>query len=449
MTKSSISISLSIIIAILGFLGSCSPSTSLKTEQRAQESLQGHAQESLLSESHQEVFPTDLRESSIAEATSFLDAHDEKLQTDASPSTESPELQENHPSHLESSLHEIPHETSPPEIPHESSSPTVPTYQQLPQRYKWEPCPSQPFPPQKKEKWLHKTTSLFVTSQGKANHRGRDVLANPLAKVWLIGKFAYGPIDKDLKKEKVATWIRYRCQKWKKINVRLTSTEKQNPKVDLVEDDGGRIFLQHDLQQLGTPPLFAKIRMLVKGDLSSADFYLDTIQPNKKTVVFDIDGTLTTDDKEMFKEIFSGKYTPKMYPNADKIVRIYASKGYQIVYLTGRPDWLTKMTRSWLIKKLFPRGTLHLTDTNSQVLPTKSGVQKYKATFLKFLKKTAHISIFAAYGNATTDIGAYLAAGIPKKKIFIIGKHAGEQGTQKLTSYTKHLPYVLQLPKAP
>lgn len=32
------------------------------------------------------------------------------------------------------------------------------------------------------------------------------------------------------------------------------------------------------------------------------------------------------------------------------------------------------------------------------------------------------------------DMGAYLAAGIPASQIFIIGKHAGEQGTQTIRS---------------
>ena len=330
----------------------------------------------------------------------------------------------------------------------------IPTYQQLPPKYKWNHCKTPFTPSTPKEKWKHNiTTPLLVTSQGKPNHRGRDVLANPLSKVWFIGKFAYGAFDKDLKDEKIETWIRYQCQQWQKIDTRYSSREKDNKTVDLVQDDGGRVYVRHDLSSQGQQTTYGQIKMLVKGDHSSANFYFDSVKKSQKVVVFDIDGTLTTDDKEMFKQVFTqmflGKYVPKMYKDADKVVNLYAYKGYHIVYLTGRPDWLTKISRDWLIKTPFARGTLHLTDTNAQFMPKKSGVQKYKTDFLNFLKKSAHVDIVAAYGNSTTDIGAYIAVGIPKNKIFIIGKNAGKQGTQKIKSYTQHIPYVQQLPTAP
>ena len=39
-----------------------------------------------------------------------------------------------------------------------------------------------------------------------------------------------------------------------------------------------------------------------------------------------------------------------------------------------------------------------------------------------------------AYGNATTDIYAYLGAGVPPQSIYIIGPHGGEQGTNAAQS---------------
>lgn len=48
-----------------------------------------------------------------------------------------------------------------------------------------------------------------------------------------------------------------------------------------------------------------------------------------------------------------------------------------------------------------------------------------------------------AYGNATTDIFAYLGAGIAQDATFILGDHGGEEGTVDLgDDYLAHLPVI-------
>jgi phosphatidate phosphatase PAH1 len=42
--------------------------------------------------------------------------------------------------------------------------------------------------------------------------------------------------------------------------------------------------------------------------------------------------------------------------------------------------------------------------------------------------------VVAAYGNATTDIGAYAAAGIPTNRTFIVGEFGGQGGTVAIES---------------
>ena len=42
---------------------------------------------------------------------------------------------------------------------------------------------------------------------------------------------------------------------------------------------------------------------------------------------------------------------------------------------------------------------------------------------------SAGLIVDAAYGNASTDLTAYLGAGLPADALWIIGPHGGEQGT--------------------
>ena len=52
-----------------------------------------------------------------------------------------------------------------------------------------------------------------------------------------------------------------------------------------------------------------------------------------------------------------------------------------------------------------------------------------------------------AYGNATTDIYAYLNAGIAADVTWIIGDHAGEMGTHAVTgAWTARVGEVAALP---
>lgn len=310
------------------------------------------------------------------------------------------------------------------------------------------------YPPGPATGWKHTSTELFTVTQGSARHRGQDVVAVEGAPQVLIGKFAYGVFDKDLKNEDVEVFILNDppCGDWVSLGVRETSEDGEYGTQYGIEDDGGRVFFT-------IPPLLQRpvgvypVRMLVHGDNSMAKFTLYVVKPGTSAVVFDIDGTLTTDDTqlgvEIFKEMFSGNYIPDFYPGGPDVTHAWADRGTLVVYLTGRPDWLRAMTAQTLLDYGLPPGPLHLTDTNTQAFPTSSGVATYKADFLNLLQGSAQLAFEAAYGNATTDIEAYANAGLPKADTYIIGKHAGEEGTQALSDYPSHLPTVQALPPAP
>ena len=301
--------------------------------------------------------------------------------------------------------------------------------------------------------WRHESTRLFTVTQGAANHRAQDVIVQEGEPQLIVGKFAYGVFDKDLKDEEVEVFIQERppCGGWTSLGVQLTSEEGQYGDQYGIADDGGRIFFPLPAEQarpVGRYPL----RLLVRGDESQAALTLTVLPAATSTVVFDIDGTLTTADfeliTELFTELFAGEYVPEMRDGAPEIVWRWASKGYLVVYLTGRPDFLHRQSLDWLVAKGFPPGPLHLTDTTGQALPSAGGVGTYKTEFLSKIKDEGGVFLDAAYGNATTDIQAYAAAGIPLESTFIIGDHGGEGGTVGLVGYPEHLAEAQAMPAA-
>jgi hypothetical protein len=308
-----------------------------------------------------------------------------------------------------------------------------------------------PFGPQGQiAAWRHSIETPLVTAMGAANHRGQDVIVNPGQTQRLIAKFAYGATDVDLTDEDVEIFIQTSppCGSWESFGVVATSNNGQYGTVDGIADDGGRVFFTIPTDRalpLGRYP----VRMLVLGDHSLAAFTLWVVSPGTSAVVLDIDGTLTTGDSELVyqlvDEIFSGSYVPEMRPAADQVVLGWDDRNYLIIYLTGRPDMLSSRSREWLVERGLPAGVLHHTDTNPQALP--SGVAQYKSDFLT-LHGASQLVLYAAYGNASTDITAYAAAGIPLARTFVIGDHAVEGGTVALTDYAAHLGTLQTMPHA-
>ncbi len=313
------------------------------------------------------------------------------------------------------------------------------------------PPPPPKFDPGPKLAWKH-TASKITAKLGSPNHRGQDVVVNTDLAMVLIGKFAYSPllVDKDIKDERVDVWMQYDPHKaWTKLGSDHTSHDGEHGTTHGFEDDGGRIFYTLKPDQRPDPGRYP-VRMVCRGDLARAEFDLHVVTKGTKAVLFDIDGTLSIGDGELLHELIDdmigGSYSGKAYADAAKVASAYHDKGYLIVYLTGRPEVLHRMTREWLTENGFPDGIRHLTDSKSQSLPTDSGVMAYKRDYIKYLTDSVGIDIAYAYGNASTDIKAYEEAGLSKATTFVIGKHAGAKGTVALTSYTAHLPFVAKVP---
>ncbi len=181
-------------------------------------------------------------------------------------------------------------------------------------------------------------------------------------------------------------------------------------------------------------PYGQPIYAMLEADGSCAEHYDALLPAGSKVVVTDIDGTLTTDDNEEFKQVADATYTPLMNTAANTMAQAWAAKGYPVIYLTARPHVLRVESRGWLRDKAFPNGPLITANAVENANP-------YKTMWLeRMIVQFGWIPV-AAYGNADTDIAAYANAGIAKDITFIIGPLAGQSGTVAIPNndFTAHI----------
>lgn len=211
-----------------------------------------------------------------------------------------------------------------------------------------------------------------------------------------------------------------------------------------ITDDDGRydIAPTAGFVSLGQP-----VYAVLEADKSCATHY-DFLSPTgTKTIITDIDGTLTLSDEELFKQIDDGSYDPLENASASALMNLWSDKGYQIVYLTARPHEFRAETRAWLEDRGFPLGAVITANT----LVFDETARQYKRSWVNRVVTDFGWNVVAAYGNASSDIDAYEDGGIPKDITFIVGPNAGANGTQSIENndYGNHITdFVSQQPDA-
>jgi hypothetical protein len=289
-------------------------------------------------------------------------------------------------------------------------------------------CRGRALSPAPTQDWRHLTTSVVVAA-GAANHAAQDVIAAPGAAPSLPGKFTYGVVSKDLEDEDVRV-VLDDCAGWRDLGTALT-------------DSDGRMAVT---APASLSPGVYEVRFQVLGDASGTLSYLWILPAGTRVIVSDIDGTLTQSDSELFMQILDGSHVPVPYPGGVDLTNGHAGKGSIVVYLTGRPYWLTQRTRDWIANLGFAPGPLHVTDSNEEAVPAESGVGAFKRAWLQGLTANGYAIDFA-YGNATTDISAYLGAGLAANIVWIIGDNGGQMGTHAVVgSWTARVAEVQALP---
>lgn len=266
-------------------------------------------------------------------------------------------------------------------------------------------------------------------SKFQPHHSVNDAIAALGQSAQIEAKFTFGSVAKDMSKEFVELWVDVCDEYFVLLDRQLT-------------DSDGRVIFTVDTSLLEEPGSFS-ILMRAVGDGSTSKATLRVVPAGRKVAVFDIDGTLSAYDGEVsfdiLYDIYHGVYAPPKRLYAAELTHLLRDKfGYEIVYLSGRPHFMNNITRKWLADNEFAPGTVKITQNLTQMLPTQSYVGQYKSDQLVNIKN-AGLLIPRAYGNAETDVFAYKDAGIPDKKIFMLGKYSGFFGAVGLgKDYESH-----------
>ncbi|XP_062869719.1 membrane-associated phosphatidylinositol transfer protein 2 isoform X2 [Trichomycterus rosablanca] len=276
-------------------------------------------------------------------------------------------------------------------------------------------------PSKPREKWLRKRTHVKIRNV-TANHRVNDGVFTEDGLQVVTGRFMYGPLDMvTLTGEKVDIHIMTQppSGEWVYFHTELTNSS-------------GRVYYtipESKRLGIGVYP----VKMVVRGDHTSADSYLTVLPRATEFVVFSIDGSFAASVSIMGSD-------PKVRAGAVDVVRHWQDLGYLIVYVTGRPDMQKQRVVAWLSQHNFPHGIVSFCDG------LVHDPLRHKANFLKSLITEAHMKIFAAYGS-TKDISVYTSLGLPSSQIYIVGRptkkmqHQCQFISDGYASHLSHLEY--------
>ncbi|KAA0704249.1 Membrane-associated phosphatidylinositol transfer protein 2 [Triplophysa tibetana] len=271
-------------------------------------------------------------------------------------------------------------------------------------------------PSKPREKWMRKRTHVKIRNV-TANHRVNDAVFTEEGPQVVTGRFMYGPLDMvTLTGEKVDIHIMTQppSGEWVYFDTELTNSS-------------GRIsYLIPESKKLGIGVY--PVKMVVRGDHTSADSYLTVLPCGTEFVVFSIDGSFAASVSIMGSD-------PKVRAGAVDVVRHWQDLGYLIVYVTGRPDMQKQRVVAWLSQHNFPHGIVSFCDG------LVHDPLRHKANFLKCLLTEAHMKIYAAYGS-TKDISVYTSLGLTPSQIYIVGRPTKKmlQQCQFITDgYATHL----------
>lgn len=291
-----------------------------------------------------------------------------------------------------------------------------------------------------KRPFTHALSGLIAS--GSANHRGRDQIISVGEPQWVIGKIAYGVIDKDLKDEDVDVFVERGCAgAWEQLGTVKTTNEGAHATVEGVPDSGGRVYFEIPrAKELAAGR--HRIRLVVAGDHTSTDLVIDVLPKGSPVVVSDVDGTLTSSEVAEFPALLVGAL-PDAQPHAADALAALAAKGHHVVYLTARPELLTARTHEFLAKNGFPPGIVHTTTGATGAFGGAAAT--FKSDELAMLKAHGH-TIAWAFGNQPSDTDAYDAAKINPVDHRVFLGVTDSHGGRRIEAYADLVPVLTALP---
>ncbi|XP_066520457.1 membrane-associated phosphatidylinositol transfer protein 3 isoform X1 [Hoplias malabaricus] len=251
-------------------------------------------------------------------------------------------------------------------------------------------------PSSPREKWLRRRTHVKLRNV-TSNHRVNDVISTEDGPQTLVGRFMYGPLDMvTLTGEKVDIYLMTQPQsgRWVHFDTEVTNS---SGRVSYTIPDSKKL-------PVGVYP----IKMVVKGDQTSAEAFLTVLPRGMECVVFSIDGSFAASVSIMGSD-------PKVRPGAVDVVRHWQDLGYLIIYITGRPDMQKQRVVSWLSQHNFPQGMIFFSEG------LVHDPLRQKTIFLRNLVQECHIKINSAYGSMK-DISVYSMLGLSPCQIYIVGR---------------------------
>ncbi len=293
--------------------------------------------------------------------------------------------------------------------------------------------------------WKHDILSPIIAA-GTPGHRGRDLFVNPGDPQWVIGKFAYSTppieIDKDLKDEQVDIYVQRECQgPWELLGESFTTEDNMHATVEGVDDSGGRVYFQIPPDK-ALPLGRHRVHMVVRGDLTTADMFIEVVPSGTPMFVSDVDGTLTTYETEEFVALLTGAI-PEVNTDAPKAFQILAKKGYHPMYLTARPEYLVYRTREFLAQKGFPPGIVHT--TLSLTGATGASAETYKTGELQAIAARG-LGPTYGFGNTASDGSAYDNVDVQPASARVFFQFDDANGGRRIESYTELLAEFEALP---
>lgn len=280
--------------------------------------------------------------------------------------------------------------------------------------------------------WNDEASAISV-ALGSPHHRGRDFFYREDDEQWLIGKFTYGLSDKDIHGEQVDIYLLRDCVgDFELIGTALTTLDRSHPTVEGVDDSGGRVYFQiPDDMRLG--PGRHRVHFIVRGDGSRTDAFIDVVPSGAPVIVTDVDGTLTTAEAEEFSAFLTGA-TPAVQPGAPQALGALVERGYHILYLTARPEFLVQRTRDFVRERGLPRGLIHTTLGLTGALGAEA--IQYKDDELAALAARGLLPSYA-FGNSSSDGDAYQHAAIlPVDQRFFVA-YDDAWGGRRIESFTE------------
>jgi phosphatidate phosphatase PAH1 len=173
-----------------------------------------------------------------------------------------------------------------------------------------------------------------------------------------------------------------------------------------------------------------RVRMVVAGDATGADQYIEVLPQGAPVFVSDVDGTLTeqklslevvcdeeSDPVALLGSLAGGTAQPDVHEGAPALYSKLVGLGYRVLYLTARAEWLQPHTHHFLQQSSrgdgrgdLPEGLVHTTLNELPSGPTAASV--FKQNELQMLRDKG-LNIVFGFGDQGSDDKAYTAAQIP------------------------------------